>query len=92
MKAFFWKVFLWDVFNQIGANVVLSFSWILRILNKYDNFKSKGWLIIKKKLTLTLNDALIVKLKIYALEHQISVSRLIETQMSNYLKDHADEK
>ena len=44
-----------------------------------------------KKLTLSLNEKVIEKAKIYAQDHQISLSRLIESYLSSLIDNKSEE-
>lgn len=44
-----------------------------------------------KKLTLSLNETVIEKAKIYAKDHQISLSKLIESYLSSLIENNPEE-
>jgi hypothetical protein len=44
-----------------------------------------------KKLTLSLNESVIERAKIYAQDHQISLSRLIESYLSSLIENKSEE-
>jgi hypothetical protein len=44
-----------------------------------------------KKLTLSLNERVIEKAKLYAKEHQVSLSRLIESYLSSLIEKESEE-